>query len=405
MNILSPPHEGQTKQSKIRILHVIEATTGGTRKHLSQLLGHLDQTMFELSLIYSNERDPHFSKDLKTFATKGIVLFEIPMRRQISPWNDLVAFWRIYKTIRAGGVDIVHVHSSKAGFLGRLAAKFHKIPAIIYSPHGFAFQYAPQSASSRGYLFLERIASGWGNVLLCVSTGEREVAISHKLALPDQIAVIPNAVSSDDIQPKRSPSTVKESLGILDSALVVGMVAQFRPQKGLGNFFDAIPAIVERFSSVKFLLVGDGPLFPELKRRVATMGIDKHVILTGHCEDVADYYQIMDVFASSSLWEGMPYVILEAMNMALPIVATDVTGNNELVLHGENGFLVTPEDSGQIADRVIQLLADKDLRQTFGKASRMLAQQRDCLQECVQRYQTLYSNLVAANTSGEISKV
>lgn len=380
----------ETHPAPLKILQILEATTGGTRRHLYYLLANVNRERFTLSLVYSSMRDPAFSKDLEVFRELGIRLHEVPMRREISPWHDLAALVKIMRIIRKERFDIVHAHSSKAGFLGRLAARLLGVRAVIYSPHSFSFQYCARGCRGAFYLWLERLASRWHDCLLCVSEGERRIAIEHGLVTPKQIVVLPNAVALDSTKPLRTATEVREELGIAQGETVVGMVAHFRPQKGYSFFIGAIPAILRSCPKARFLIVGDGPLFGQAKKRIAELGVEHAVILAGYQDHTPDYYQVMDVFILSSLWEGLPYVILEAMTFGLPIVASDIHGNNELVVHGRNGFLVAPMSSPKIAEFVTRLVEDEHTRAAFGRESKRMADSMSSIQQWTESYEDAY---------------
>jgi glycosyltransferase involved in cell wall biosynthesis len=378
---------------KIKILEILEATTGGTRKHLYNLLQYIDAGKFSVSLVYSDRRDAYFCNDIAYFAGRGVELFEVPMKREISPIEDLRALIRICGIIRANKFDIVHAHSSKAGVLGRIAARLAGTKMVMYSPHSFAFQYCPKSASGRLYRGIEKLTALFCDCLLCVSKGECKEAVKHRICASSKIRVLENAVATEDLVPLRTIQEMKRSLGISEHEKVVGMVAKFRAQKGYRHFIEAIPRILKKCSDTTFLIVGDGEERGKVERMIRELGLLEKTILTGHQENVADYYQVFDVFVLSSLWEGMPYVILEAMALGLPVVASDICGNNELVEHGDNGFLVTPGNSEEIAERVVELLVNPEMRRTFGERSRTIIASRPSVYEWIDQYQNLYTEL------------
>lgn len=376
-----------------RVLEILEATTGGTRRHLYYLLKYLDPKRFSISLIYSNLRDPEFGKDLEEFRQIGITLHEVPMRREISPWSDLIALIKIMSVIHHGHFDLVHAHSSKAGFLGRVAARFLGIKAIVYSPHSFAFQYSTSSCRGGFYRWIERLTGYLHHCLLCVSEGERRIAIKKSITPSEKIEVIPNAIAVGDLVPRRSSFEIRKQLCIGNDATVIGMVAHFRPQKGHRHFIDAMPQILQQCPQARFLIIGDGPLFKETQNHVRRLGVESAMIMTGNQEHPPDFYQIMDIFVLSSLWEGMPYAILEAMAMGLPVVATDIAGNNELVLDGQNGFLIPEMNSDAIASHVIRLIENPELQKRFGMESRRIFNKMPNIEEWTLRYTDLYGNI------------
>jgi glycosyltransferase involved in cell wall biosynthesis len=380
-----------SEEKPLRLLEVLEATTGGTRKHLYYLLKHLDRKRFDITFLYSNQRDPHFSEDLSFYSSHEIRLIEVPMQREISFWHDGIAFLRILRVLWEGHYDVVHAHSSKAGFLTRIAAWLLRVKHILYSPHAFAFQFTPNTAGGMLYRCLERFAGLFHHHLVCVSEGERSVALQYRISPLEKIVVIPNAISVDEISALQNPESISQLLGIADDVPVVGMVAHFRPQKGYSHFINAIPKIVMQHPATRFLIVGDGPLLGEVREQIRSQGLEKNVILAGYQSHPPDFYQIMDIFVLSSLWEGMPYVLLEALAMGLPVVATNTVGNNEIVEHGRNGFLVPPGSSDEIATSVLHLLENPTLRKQMGNYSRHLSKSKMKMQEWAEQYNVLYS--------------
>lgn len=384
----------QPLDGKIRIAQVIEATTGGTRKHLWLLLTRLQMEYCSLTLIYSNRRDPHFWKDLKQFEEKGVELIEVPMSREINPIQDWISLCKLTKIFANSRYDIVHAHSSKAGFLARLAAICTDIPAVVYAPHCFSFHYVSSKTTAAFYRLLERLASKTGNHLLCVSEGEARSALQNRLVSAEKVHVIPNTIDLAEKRITRTLEEVRRDLGIDPSALVVGTVAQFRPQKGLENLLKLIPSVLRHVPNTIFVFVGDGPLVARIRTLAETLGVEPSIRLVGHQENVWDFYQIMDMFALTSLWEGMPYVLLEASAMGLPLVATDVPGNKELIAHGRNGYLSKPEDQVTMALSIVNLLQNADLRHRMGQESSKMLRERLSIDEWTREYSRLYQKLL-----------
>ena len=382
---------------RIRILQVLEATTGGTRKHLRLLLTHLDPSRFSVALAYSNGRDARFANDLQAFADRGIELHRAPMVREIRPGRDLAALLRILRIVRRGGYDIVHAHSSKAGCLGRIAGWLAGTPAVVYSPHSFAFQENPRSLSGTCYRWIEKAAARCQNRLLCVSAGEQKIAVELGIEREGRTCVIPNAIDASQYAPAGDRRQTRRAWDLPEEAPVIGVVAQFRRQKGYDCLLQAVPRILRERPEARFLVVGDGPLFPAVKKEIQSLGLQGRMALAGHHEDPTAFYHAMDVFVMCSRWEGMPYTILEAMACGLPIVATDTTGTNELVRHGRNGYLAPVGQSETIAARVVELLRDAPLRERFAQGSREISQALPGIPDWIQRYESFYASLVETN--------
>ncbi|MEQ8819152.1 MAG: glycosyltransferase [Sumerlaeia bacterium] len=380
---------------RVKLAVVLEATTGGTRRHLYLLLEKIDLRRFEVTLFYSARRGPRFIEDLADFRERGIRCEEIPMTREISPVADAAAFFRLCAALRGGGFDIVHLHSSKAGFLGRLACLFARRPCVIYSPHSFAFQYRQDGLKGHFYLWLERLAGLFHDHFLFVSEDERLIARRHRLAPERTMAlpVLPNALCHEKWSQavcERRRRKLRGRLSIGEDHRIVGMVAHFRPQKGHRHLIEALPRVVAEQPSTRFLLIGDGPLLASAKARVRELDLEAHVLFTGALDDPLPYYDLMDVFVLTSLWEGHPYAILEAFARGLPVVVTRVPGLRDLVVPGENGLTIPIGDSAALAEALLRLLRDDTLRGTLARQAKETFARSPRLDAWASEYEAIY---------------
>jgi len=378
--------------SPINIAVVIEATCGGTRQHIFDILSRIDIQEFNVTLIYSAERDDSFIIDLECFRRRGIHLKEVRMCREISPTSDAQAFLELMKIFFTSNFDVVHCHSSKAGFLGRVAAKIVGVSAIIYTPHAFAFSYRSFSLRGKLYLALERLASFFTDQFFFVSKSELRDCIKFRVGKKRHRILPPlqNVVDKERLHPTTSKSKIRHLLNIPNCSMVVGMVAHFRPQKGHRYFLEAIPPILERFPSITFLFAGEGPLLDEAMEWVKGRRLCENVIFKGSVDNPADLFSIIDIFVLSSLWEGLPYAILEAMHFSLPIVATRVPGTVDLIRNNSNGLLVQKEDSLGLAKAIIRLLESKDLRSRLGRKAKEDFSSMQEIGSWVSEYQSIY---------------
>jgi glycosyltransferase involved in cell wall biosynthesis len=353
-----------------RILEVLEATAGGTREHILQILRGMDAARFQLSLLCSAERDPGFAQDIEELRRAGIAVFVVPMRREIRPLADLTALVRIVKHLRRHRYDIVHTHSSKAGFLGRVAAWLCGVRRIYHTPHVYYFQWRPRSLAGRFYRFLEWLAGRLTTRVVAVSESQRRIAVRCGVVRPDRIVVIKNGVDASLFQDASARNSKRRELGVGPGELLVGMAGRLEPQKGCEHFIRAAKIVTEQLPRVRFVLAGSGHAERRLRALAKELRLDGALTFLGHRADLPQLYQAMDLFALSSLWEGMPYVILEAMASGLAVVATDVPGTRDIVRQGETGFLVPPENEQAIAGRVLTLLRAPRLREEMGNRGR-----------------------------------
>jgi glycosyltransferase involved in cell wall biosynthesis len=386
------------REFKIKVAEILEATVGGTRTHMELLLEHIDKSKFDVTLVCSTARNPQFTEELSKFENEGIKVRVINMVREVSPLRDALSLLQLYFYLRGRSFDVVHTHSSKAGMLGRLAARWASVPAIIHTPHAFAFQGDSNRLARRLFLKAERLAGRWTTALLCVSEGERQVAIKNKVIEPRKALVIDNSVDlkpvdhAFDSRPSCWPGSDPAQRG-----LVVGTVADLRPQKGLGHFIRAAKYVLERPERVSFLIIGHGWLRDELNALIASCHIQERVKIISVRKDIWQYYALMDVFVLTSLWEGLPYAILEAMAMSKPVVATDISGCRDIVVDGKTGLLVPPRDDRAIAGAILKLLADAPLRKRMGEQGRQLVEQKYRIESKIKELEKTYERLCAGS--------
>jgi len=191
-------------------------------------------------------------------------------------------------------------------------------------------------------------------------------------------------------------ATTRRELGFDADHLVLGMVANYnRPVKGVGNFLDAIPPILSAVPSARFLFVGGGEEEDSLREKARTLGIEPYVVFAGYKKDIHRYYEIMDISVLTSFSEGLSLTLLESMGYGLPIVATRVGGNPEVVDEGRTGYLVPVKDNGTLVDRIVKLLQKKELRRSMGEEGRLRAERKFRLPDVANRYLDIYKGLVA----------
>jgi len=199
---------------RIRVTQVLEATVGGTGKHLRYLATRLDPARFEVSVICSLQRDPAYGEAVQQMRDAGARVEIVPMMRQISPLADWHAYWEIRRLLRRLQPDIVHAHSSKAGFIARLAARAVGVKATLYTPHCFAFQMEANPLQLMTYRRLERIAGKWTTRLIAVSSEERRLALKAGICPEERIVLLPNGLDLHELDDQLPREQARRELGI-----------------------------------------------------------------------------------------------------------------------------------------------------------------------------------------------
>jgi glycosyltransferase involved in cell wall biosynthesis len=244
------------------------------------------------------------------------------------------------------------------------------------------------------YSWLRR-TKGLPDRIICVSEAVRQVVLEREQVDEGRVEVIRNGVDPFPVSEEEA-TKIRSELGIENDHLVVGMVANFnRSVKGVSRFLDAVPEIVREVPSARFLLLGRGKEEKALREKARALGVESFVLFAGFKPDIHRYYAIMDVSALTSFSEGLSITLLESMRCGVPVVATRVGGNPEVVADGMTGFLVPPGDVSSFASKTVELLLDKDLRKRMGEEARRRAERHFLLRDVASRYLETYEGLLS----------
>lgn len=332
-----------------------------------------------------------------TLIKNGVAVITVSsLVRRINPLNDLRALLSIFKLMVRENPDIVHTHSSKAGILGRLAAKLSGVSHIIHTPHGHVFFGHFGPLASRVFLLIERLFDHMTDCLVALTEGEKQDYVTLRVAREGKIVKIHSGTDVERFMATAIEAKAKKiSLNLNPADVVIGTVGWLLPIKGPVYLLRAMGIVWKAFPDVKLVYVGKGDLEERLKAEAARMGVSDRVRFLGWREDVAEIMQTFDVFVLPSLNEGMGRVIVEAMAAAKPVVASRVGGIPDLVKNGENGYLVKPADPTALADAIQKLLKSGKLRRKMGEKGRQLAGGFG-VANMIEKLDHLYSRLLIA---------
>lgn len=356
---------------RIAVCHVLEATEGGTRQYLNDVLLGLPADRFEQTAVVSTLRTPEFAEDIERFREAGVRVEIVEMVREVDRVQDLRAFRELRGFFRENSFDIIHTHSSKAGMLGRFAAWWSQNQALrVHSPHAFAFEmdYPP----FRRWLFLtaERIAGRLTHLLICTCEGERGIAVRNRIVPPNRAAVVRTGVDLKRFHPQPDAHRIREDLDLPARHRIVGTVGAIVEQKGHRTLVEAAPLVIEEMPHTTFVIVGSGALRPELEARVSELGLGRRFRFLGHRDDVPRVLAGLDLFVMPSLWEGMPYALVEAMAVGVPVVGSDIPGIADLVRPHQTGRLTPAGDPVALAGAIRTALSEDGKSATMAQAAR-----------------------------------
>lgn len=383
---------------RVKILYVSQAT-GGVMRHITFLAAHLDRNRFEITGCFPPRdrvegANPSKESFFDVFDRLGLRAIPLDMYREIHPLKDLQALFALYRVLRKEKWDIVHTHSSKAGFLGRVAARMAGVPVVIHTPNAFAFDRPPHSALDLFYILLEKIAGLFCDALIAVSPSEEQLARHSGVVLPEKIVLICNGVDPEELRSDVNPRQKKKELGIPEERPMILTVGRFAPQKAPGVFIDAAKKVLERRPDTAFVMVGDGPLFQKVKEEVERGKLRENLFLFGWRTDVKEIIASCDLYVLSSLWEGLPYTVLEAMALSKPVVATEARGTRDAVQDGVTGFLVGLREAERMAEKILELLSDPQLARRMGDKGRERVTQEFTLGVHLEKTAALYERLL-----------
>ncbi len=372
---------------KINILYLItKLELGGAQKQLLSLISGLDKERYRVFL-FTAKKGPLLSD---AYSIDGLTLKRSNwLERPINPFKDILAFCEIYAFIKKNNIQIVHTHSSKAGILGRLSARLVKVKFVCHTVHGWSFNDFQPFFRRKLFIFLERLSARFTDKIIVVSHCDRQKGLDNRIGEPDKFQLIRYGI--DYLEFTSSGLDIRKELGIGAQDLTVGMVSCFKPQKAPQDFIRLAFLVNQSMPSVKFILVGDGILRAKIQASINKFNLQKNVILTGWRRDIQRILSAIDVFALTSLWEGMPVTVLEAIASSIPVIATNTGGIEELIIDGKTGFLVSPQDTRGMAEKLTLLLKDAGLRGQIARNARKNLNGDFAVTDMVKNYQDLYN--------------
>ncbi len=356
--------------NKISVLHPItRLIIGGAQENTMLTADLLDKKRWAVDVISGPQTGPEGSL-IGEVRQRGVSLtLEPTLVREVNPLKDVLAFFRLARFMRRGKYSIVHTHSSKAGILGRWAAKLAGVPVIIHTVHGWGHTNRQHPLVQQFYIRLEKLTLPITDKLIVVSPRDIEKGLQDGIGVPDDYTVIRSGIELERFgHPQVPRPETRAALGIPPDAPVVGTVTRLSPQKAPLDFVQAAALVSQAVPECRFVMVGDGPLRPQVEALAAELGVADQLILTGLRRDVPELMAAFDIFALSSLWEGLPRVLPQAMATGLPLVATAIDGNAEAVIDGVNGYLIPPGEPAELARAVIGLVDNPHLARQMGGA-------------------------------------
>lgn len=364
---------------------------GGPAIHVALLTQRFGPPDYESQLVCGNIDEAE--GDMAYFAReRGVEPVIVPaLGRALNPIGDLRTIWTLYRMMRRYQPDVVHTHTAKAGFTGRIAAWLAGVPVIVHTFHGHVFRGYFSPAKTRLFLLLERLTARMSDAVITLTEAlKREIADEFHVTRSDRIVVLPLGFDlSPFLSAERRNGAFRREWGVADDALLIGIVGRLVPVKNHALFLQAAAQVYAARPETRFALVGDGELRAELEAQVDALGLRDAVIFTGWQRDLARVYADLDMLVISSVNEGTPVSVIEALSAGCPVVTTAVGGLPDLLEGGRLGALVPSED----ADALAAALLDPQKPQPDA-ATRQLMHQRYSVDRLVSDLDSLYRSLL-----------
>ncbi len=384
------------REEKINLLYVItKLELGGAQKQLLSLIRNVNKEQFELFLFTG--RDGLLVEDALSIPHLKLRRCRF-LERAIHPLKDLALLIDLFLFIKKNDIGIVHTHSSKAGILGRLAAKLAGVKIIIHTVHGWSFHDYQPIFLKRLFILLERFVAMFTDKLIVVSYYDQAKGLENYIGDQAKYCLIRYGI--DYAEFNINSSSIRKELGLDNNDLVVGMVACFKPQKCPQDFIKLACLVNRDIPEVKFVLVGDGVLRKKVEELISVSNLKENMILTGWRRDIPDILAAFDVFVLTSLWEGLPITLLEAMAGAKAAIATDTGGVREVIKEGRTGFLVQSHDMEELANKLAGLLRDNTLRVRMGNLAKESLKYDFRVDNLISNTEALYNSLIKVGESG-----
>lgn len=378
---------------KIKVLHVTQAVIGGTLEYIKLFFNNIDKDKFEVELVC-----PSYGPMKSEIEALGFKVYVIDMKREINLINDFKAYLELKSLIKRVKPDIVHLHSSKAGVLGRLAAYSCKVPSI-YNPHGWSFSMDISERKKKFYIFIEKFCSRYCNYIINISDSEQNLALKYNVCNKEKMKIIYNGIDVRKYQQNVDRKKVLNELKIPEDSFIVGMVGRLTKQKSPETFIKIAIELKDKINNAYFIWVGDGELRNETEELIKKSGIEDKIRITGWTNEVNKYISIFDVGVLTSKWEGFGLALVEYMAASKPVIASNVGGIPDVITNGVNGILVDSGDFSEFCNAIINIKNDKKATEKYVKNSLLIACKKFNIKRVVFEHERLYFNILQKEKS------
>lgn len=386
-----------TTPRPIRVMRIIaRMNIGGPAIHVSLLTQKLAPPAYESRLVTgqigADEGDMMYYAE-----ARGVQPVIVPeLGRSLNPVNDFITIRKLVRLMREFQPDVVHTHTAKAGFTGRIAARIAGVPVVVHTFHGHVFHGYFSAPMTWTFIQIERLAARLSDTLIVLTEGlRRELSEQYRVARKRKFTVLPLGLDLEPFaaQPRKT-GIFRLKYKIPADAPLIGLVGRLTAVKNHALFLEAAARVRRAIPDVHFVIVGDGELRADIERQIEALDLRDCVTLTGWITDTAPVYADLDVLAISSVNEGTPVTVIEGLTAGVPVVATAVGGLPDLLEGGALGALVPSGDAAALANALIHAIEQPPTPEQIGRAQRTMIDQYG-IDRLARDLDSLYRGLLA----------
>lgn len=368
------------------IMYLLANAGAGTGTHLAYITEHLVQKRWAIEILCTG--------------TKPLTIYKLPVnvippkkRYVIYPFSVLRSFYLVLKDVKKIKPDVIHSYFFWSIIFARVLKLLGIVSHIIENREDEWFNLNAFS------FFLLKITNKIPDKIICVSNAVRNIVLDKEKLDPKKVCVILNGIDLN--RKKIADLNIQAQFSIPQGCFIIGMVACFeRSIKGLSYLLNAVPRIIEEIPNIRVLIVGSGDI-KKYQAEAKKLNVDEYVIFTGYQNEMQNFYHIMDVSVLSSLTEGLSITLLESLKYGIPVVATNVGGNSEIIKQNVNGYLVPPKDPIALAEKIVFLLKNSEVRQQMAMKGHAILKEKFDIDNTVKNYQNIYQEVLSSHQATE----
>jgi glycosyltransferase involved in cell wall biosynthesis len=387
-----------------KILYLVtQSDFGGAQKYIYDLATNISKNY---AILVAGGEQCYQGELAKKLIAAGICYHKLShLKRAISPRHDFLAFWQIVKLIKKERPDIIHLNSSKISILGSLAVAYwslvigHWSFKVVYTVHGWVFSENLSPGKKYFYKILEKFTAKFKNKIICLSEFEKQNTIKNKIAPAEKISVIYNGIAPIDFLPRleaRKKLSEFTNTVISDETILIGSIGNLYKNKGYEYLIKNMRDLSLKTYDLKLTIIGSGPELQNLKSEITRLPArrenqksDYKIFLTGAIPNAAQFLPAFDVYVCSSVKEGLPYTVLEAMQAGLPIVSTNVGAIPEIITDGDSGLLVEPKNPEALAEKIKYFIDNPKIAKQLGENAKE-KMKKFSLEQMIKQTEELY---------------